>query len=134
MILNGVVWLIIVALALPLIDKTDKWTRKAVKLMGSADDFIRKVLEDLFELIEKKNLQILAAFVLMIILGVLAQIGLIPKLITRSVHFRKNYFQVPYSLLSFLLSPKGPAIKIVMGLMPGSKSTRCKLSALLKPI
>jgi hypothetical protein len=33
-------------------------------------------------LIEKKNLQILAAFILMIILGVLAQIGLIPKLIT----------------------------------------------------
>ena len=82
MILNGVVWLIIVALALPLIDKTDKWTRKAVKLMGSADDFIRKVLEDLFELVEKKNLQILAAFILMIILGTLAQIGLIPKLIT----------------------------------------------------
>ncbi len=73
MILNGIVWLIIVALAIPLIDKTDKWTRKAVKLMGSA-------------------------------------------------------------LLSFLLSPKGPAIKIVMGLMPGFKSTRCKLSALLKPI
>ena len=69
MILNGIVWLIIAALALPLIDKTDKWTRKAVKLMGSADDFIRKVLEDLFELIEKKNIQILAAFVLMIILG-----------------------------------------------------------------
>ena len=82
MILNGVVWLIIAALALPLIDKTDKWTRKAVKLMGSADDFVRKVIEDLFELIEKKNLQILAAFILMIILGILAQIGLIPKLIT----------------------------------------------------
>ena len=82
MILNGIVWLVIVAIALPLIDKTYKWTRKAVKLMGSADDFIRKVLEDLFALIEKKNLQILAAFVLMIILGVLAQIGLIPKLIT----------------------------------------------------
>ena len=81
-IFNGIVWLIIAALALPLIDKTDKWTRKAVKLMGSADDFIRRVLEDLFELIEKKNLQILTAFVLMIILGVLAQIGLIPKLIT----------------------------------------------------
>ena len=82
MILNGIVWLIIAALALPLIDMTDKWTRKAVKLMGSADDLIRKVLEDFFELIEKKNLQILTAFVLMIILGVLAQIGLIPKLIT----------------------------------------------------
>ena len=45
MILNGVVWLIIVALALPLIDKTDKWTRKAVKLMGSADDFIRNKIK-----------------------------------------------------------------------------------------
>ena len=82
MILNGFLWLVIAAISLSLIDVTDKWTRKAVKLMGSADDFIRKVLEDLFELIEKKNLQILAAFVLMIILGVLAQIGLIPKLIT----------------------------------------------------
>ena len=82
MILNGIVWLIIAAIALPLIDVTDKWTRKAAKLIGSADDFIRKVLEDFFELIEKKNLQILTAFVLMIILGVLAQIGLIPKLIT----------------------------------------------------
>ena len=82
MILNGIVWLIIAAIALPLIDVTDKWTRKAAKLIGSADDFIRKVLEDFFELIEKKNLQILAAFILMIILGVLAQIGLIPKLIT----------------------------------------------------
>ena len=82
MILNGVVWLIIAALALPLIDKTDKWTRKAVKFMGSADDFVRKVLEDLFELVEKKNLQIVAAFILMIIFGILAQIGLIPKLIT----------------------------------------------------
>jgi hypothetical protein len=81
-IFNGIVWLIIAALALPLIDKTDKWTRKAVKLMGSADDFIRKVLEDLFELIEKKNLQILAAFVLMILLGIFAQVGIIPKLIT----------------------------------------------------
>ena len=81
-IFNGIVWLIIAELALPLIDKTDKWTRKAVKLMGSADDFIRKVLEDLFELIEKKNLQILAAFVLMILLGIFAQVGIIPKLIT----------------------------------------------------
>ena len=82
MLLNGFVWLVIAAISLSLIDVTDKWTRKAVKLMGSADDFIRKVLEDIFELIEKKNLQILAAFILMIIFGVLAQIGLIPKLIT----------------------------------------------------
>ena len=80
MILNGVVWLIIVALALPLIDKTDKWTRKAVKLMGSADDFIRKVLEDLFELIEK--IYNFWRFCINDYFRVLAQIGLIPKLIT----------------------------------------------------
>ena len=34
MILNGVVWLIIAALSLLLIDITDTWTRKAVKWMG----------------------------------------------------------------------------------------------------
>ena len=38
MILNGVVWLVIAAFSLILIDKTDKWTRKAIKLMGKADD------------------------------------------------------------------------------------------------
>ena len=91
MVLNGIAWLVIVAIAIPLIDKTDKWTRKSVKLMGKVDDWARELLE-------------------------------------------KNYFQVPYSLLPFFLSPNGPAIKIVIGLMPGSKSTRCKLSALLKPI
>ena len=32
MILNGVVWLIIAAVSLPLIDIADKWTRKALKL------------------------------------------------------------------------------------------------------
>tara|TARA_B100000989_G_scaffold294597_1_gene273983 strand:+ start:163 stop:450 length:288 start_codon:yes stop_codon:yes gene_type:complete len=82
MVLNGIVWLVIAAITLPLIDKTDKWTRKAVKLMGIADDWAREFIENLFEWIEEKNLKILFAFLLMIILGVLVQIGLIPKLIT----------------------------------------------------
>ena len=33
MILNGFVWLIIAAFSLSLIDMTDTWTRKAIKLM-----------------------------------------------------------------------------------------------------
>ena len=38
--------------------------------------------EDFFEWIEKKNLKILAAFLFMIIFGVLSQLGILPKLIT----------------------------------------------------
>ena len=33
MILNGIIWLIIVAFCIPLIDVTDKWTRKAVSFI-----------------------------------------------------------------------------------------------------
>ena len=82
MILNGVVWLIIAAFSLILIDVTDKWTRKAIKLMGRADDLIRIFIENLFEWILKKNFKILSSVILLIILGVLAQLGIIPKLIT----------------------------------------------------
>ena len=48
MILNGIIWLIIAAFLLPLIDVTDQWTRKAVKFMGKADDWIRKFAENSF--------------------------------------------------------------------------------------
>ena len=41
MILNGVVWLIIAALGLSLIDVTDKWIRKSLKLMEKVDLLIR---------------------------------------------------------------------------------------------
>ena len=82
MTLNGFVWLIIAAFSLLIIDVTDKWTRKAVKLMGKADDWIRKFVDDLFELIQKKNLKMLASIILLIIFGILAQLGIIPKLIT----------------------------------------------------
>ena len=57
MILNGVVWLIIAAFSLILIDVTDKWTRKVIKLMGKADDLIRIFIENSFEWILKKNLK-----------------------------------------------------------------------------
>ena len=82
MILNGIIWLIIVALCIPLIDVTDKWTRKAVSFIDLADKWIRKVLDNVFEWIQMKNLKILFTFLCMIILGILSQLGIIPKLIT----------------------------------------------------
>ena len=82
MILNGFVWLIIAAFSLLVIDATDKWTRKAVKLMGQADDWIRKFIDDLFEWIQQRNLRFLSSIILLIIFGILSQLGIIPKLIT----------------------------------------------------
>ena len=66
-VLNGIIWLIIAALLIPLIEVTDKW--------------IRKVLENSFEWIEKKNVNILFAFLFVILFGMLAQYEVIPKLI-----------------------------------------------------
>ena len=82
MILNGLVWLIIAAFSLLLIDMMDAWTRKAIKWMDIADKWIRNFIDDLFELIQKNNLKIISSCILLIIFGVLAQLGIIPKLIT----------------------------------------------------
>ena len=82
MTLNGFVWLIITAFSLLLIDVTDKWTRKAIKWMDKVDKWIRKFIDNLFDWIEKKNLNIVASIVLLIVFGVLAQLEIIPKLIT----------------------------------------------------
>ena len=82
MILNGFVWLIIAAFSLLLIDVTDTWTRKAVKWMDKADKWIRKFIDELFEWIQKKNLTILSSIILLIVFGILAQLEIIPKLIT----------------------------------------------------
>ena len=82
MILNGFTWLIIAVLSLLLIDATDTWTRKAIKFMDKADKWIRKLTENSFDWVEKKNLQIPASIILLIILGTLSQLGIIPKLIT----------------------------------------------------
>ena len=82
MLLNGFVWLVIAAISLSLIDVTDKWTRKALKWMDKADKLIRKFTDDAFEWIQKKNLNIIFSIVLLIIFGILAQLGIIPKLIT----------------------------------------------------
>ena len=82
MILNGIVWLIIAAFLIPVIEVTDKWTRKGITLMDKVDKWIRKVFENLFEWIQSNNLNILFAFLLMIILGILAQYEIIPKLIS----------------------------------------------------
>ena len=82
MTLNGFVWLIIAAFSLLVIDATDKWTRKAVMWMGKADDWIRKFIDFLFEWIQQKNLKIISCIILIIIFGIFAQLGIIPKLIT----------------------------------------------------
>ena len=82
MILNGFVWLIIAAFSLLLIDITDTWTRKAIKWMDKADKWTRKLIDNSFEWIQKKNLKITSSIILLIIFGILAQLGIIPKLIT----------------------------------------------------
>ncbi|URQ63159.1 hypothetical protein M9B40_05390 [SAR86 cluster bacterium] len=82
MTLNGFVWLVIAVIFLSLIDLTDTWTRKALKLMDKFDRCIRKFVDNSFEWIQKKNLKILSSFILLIIFGVLAQLGIIPKLIS----------------------------------------------------
>jgi hypothetical protein len=61
---------------------TDTWTRKALKFMDKADLWIRKFIDNSFEWIQKKNLKILFSIIFLVILGVLAQLGIIPKLIT----------------------------------------------------
>ena len=82
MILNGVVWLIIAVLGLSLIDVTDKWIRKSLKLMEKVDLWIRDFIEFSIEWILKKNLKILSSILLLIIFGTLSQLGILPKLIT----------------------------------------------------
>ena len=82
MILNGFVWLIIAAFSLLLIDMTDTWTRKAIKCMDKADKWTRKFIDSSFEWIQKKNLKTVSSIILLIIFGILAQLGIIPKLIT----------------------------------------------------
>ena len=80
--LNGFVWLIILAISLLLIDVTDKWTRDAVKWIDKVDKWIRKFIDNSFEWIQKKNLIIVSSVILLIIFGILAQLEIIPKLIT----------------------------------------------------
>ena len=82
MTLNGLAWLIIAAISLILIDMTDTWTRKVIKWMDKADKWTRKLIDILFEWVENKNLKIISSIILLIILGILAQLEIIPKLIT----------------------------------------------------
>jgi len=80
-VLNGIIWLIIAAFLIPIIEVSDKWTRKAITFMDKADKWIRKVLENSFEWMQDKNLNILFAFLFVILFGTLAQFEVIPKLI-----------------------------------------------------
>tara|TARA_B100000900_G_scaffold148681_1_gene126192 strand:+ start:1519 stop:1812 length:294 start_codon:yes stop_codon:yes gene_type:complete len=80
-IFNGIIWFIIALCLLPLIDLSDKWTRKAISFMDKADKWIRKILDILFEWVQKKNLKVIFSFLLIILLGTLAQFEIIPKII-----------------------------------------------------
>ncbi|MDA9739585.1 hypothetical protein N9V24_04985 [Pseudomonadota bacterium] len=81
MIFNGIVWFIIGLCLLPLIDVSDKWTRKAILFMDKVDKWIRNLLELSLEWMQKKNLRILIAFMFIILFGLLAQFEIIPKII-----------------------------------------------------
>ena len=82
MVLNGFVWLVIAIIVLSLINMTDTWTKNALEFMVKVDESIRKFIDNLFDWIEKKNLNIIASVVLLIIFGILAQLEIIPKLIS----------------------------------------------------
>ena len=82
MFINGVVWLIIAAFSLLLIDMTDSWTRKAISWVDKADKWVRKLIDNILEWVQKKNLKIISSIILLIIFGILAQLGIIPKPIT----------------------------------------------------
>ena len=80
-IFNGIVWFVIALCLLPIIDKSDEWTRKAMSFMDKVDKLIRKIIDISFEWIEKKNLIYVFAFLFIILLGTLAQFEIIPKII-----------------------------------------------------
>ena len=82
MVLNGFVWFVITIIFLSIIHMTDTWTKKTLEFMVKVDEWIRKLIDNLFDWIEKKNLIIVASIVLLIVFGILAQLGIIPKLIT----------------------------------------------------
>ena len=82
MVLNGFVWFVIAIIFLSLINMTDTWTKKALEFMVKVDEQIRKLTDNLFDWIEKKNLNIVASIVLLVVFGILAQLEIIPKLIT----------------------------------------------------
>ena len=82
MVLNGFVWLVIAIIFLSLINMTDTWTKKVLEFVVKVDESIRKLVDNLFDWIEKKNLNIVASIVLLIVFGILAQLEIIPKLIT----------------------------------------------------
>ena len=52
-----------------------------MSFMDQADKLIRKILDISYEWIQKKNLRIVFAFLLIILLGTLAEFEIIPKII-----------------------------------------------------
>ena len=68
MFLNGIIWFLIILIVTP--------------LLGILDDWIRKFLETSLNWMKNNGYRILSSFLLIVILGILVQINLIPKIIS----------------------------------------------------
>tara|TARA_B100001989_G_scaffold155233_1_gene110866 strand:- start:793 stop:1038 length:246 start_codon:yes stop_codon:yes gene_type:complete len=68
MFLNGIIWFLIILIVTP--------------LLGILDDWIRKFLETSLNWMKNNGYRILSSLLFIVILGILVQINLIPKIIS----------------------------------------------------
>ncbi len=67
MFLNGITWFLIILIVTP--------------ILGILDDWIRKVLETSLEWMKNNGYRVLSSLLFIVILGILVQLNLIPKII-----------------------------------------------------
>lgn len=67
MFLNGITWFLIILIITP--------------ILGILDDWIRKVLETSLEWMKNNGYRVLSSLLFIVILGILVQLNLIPKII-----------------------------------------------------
>ncbi len=68
MFLNGIIWFLIILIVTP--------------VLGILDDWIRKFLETSLNWMKNNGYRILSSLLFIVILGILVQINLIPKIIS----------------------------------------------------
>tara|TARA_B100000900_G_scaffold280918_1_gene240310 strand:+ start:156 stop:401 length:246 start_codon:yes stop_codon:yes gene_type:complete len=67
MFLNGITWFLIILIITP--------------ILGILDDWVRKILESSLEWMRNNGYRLLSSLLFIVILGILVQINLIPKII-----------------------------------------------------
>ena len=67
MFLNGITWFLIILIVTP--------------ILGILDDWIRKALETSLEWMKNNGYRVLSSLLFIVILGILVQLNLIPKII-----------------------------------------------------